>query len=42
LREIEDATLAEKIREKVNAFNLVSNAAVAALTAAYCALPLGD
>ena len=42
LREIEDKTLAGKIRERVNTFNLSSNAAVAALTALYCALPLGN
>jgi len=41
LREIEDKSLAEKIREKVNGFNRTSNVAVATLTALYCALPLG-
>ena len=34
--------LGEKIREKVNGFNLTSNVAVATLTALYCALPLGN
>lgn len=40
LKTIEDEKLATKIRKKVNQFNLKSNLAVAAITAAYCALPL--
>ena len=40
LREIEDKSVARKLRDKVNDFNVKSNVAVAAITAAYCAIPL--
>lgn len=40
LQEIEDKSVAQKIRDKVNAFNKASAAAVAVVTAAYCAIPL--
>lgn len=40
LQEIEDKTVARKIRDKVNTFNKASAAAVAVATAAYCAIPL--
>lgn len=40
LREIEDASLARAIREKVNDFNLKSAIAVAVITALYVALPV--
>jgi len=40
LREIEDRSVARKLRDKVNDFNVKSNVAVAAITAAYCAIPL--
>ena len=40
LQTIEDKTIAQRIRDKVNDFNVKSNVAVAAITAAYCAIPL--
>ena len=41
LREIEDKTIAKRIRDKVNDFNAKSAVAVALATAAYCAIPVG-
>ena len=40
LREIEDKSVAQKIRDKVNAFNGASVAISTALTIAYMAIPL--
>ena len=40
LQEIEDKSVAQKIRDKVNDFNKASTAVVAVVTAAYCAIPL--
>lgn len=40
LQEIEDKSVAQKIRDKVTGFNKASAAAVAVSTALYCAIPL--
>lgn len=40
MQKIEDETIAQKIRDKVNDFNAKSAIIVFAITTAYCALPL--